>query len=578
MDPAACFNYCPRCGRAIDGAAGARPFRCDGCGFVYFFNAAVSVAVIIVDAADARRALFIRRGHEPGLGKLAFAGGFVDPGERVEAAIAREVREEVGLELHGCDVAGVVPQRLSLPRSRLSGGGPVLRRARAAAGSRPPRSTASPDSCWLDPRRGRSAGHRVSVDARRARAVRVRGQGRGTCWRSAMTQTMFRVLAACALVATALTSSRAAEPATAWPQFRGPDSLGVADGAAHPDAVVEDRERRLVDRGAGPRLVVAGGLERPGVRDLGDQPRRLQGAVDRHLRQRLHRRAAPAGAAARGSEPPRPRARQRSARRSWRRRRVAALLLRRAHRRSAAGTRSFIAAGRSADVIARTPTPPKRRSPTASRVYVYLGNVGLFAWSMDGAPAVAHADRAAAHLSRLRHGLVARPPRRAVSSSSTTPRKQSELLAFDAKTGALRVAARRAITARRWCVPASRRRSSGARRSAPRSSSQGPTTVTSYDVDGRELWRAAQGQSGGRADAGGGRRPAALELRIAEREHPAAGGDSGRARAARCALSAVVRRASPPSRGRRSAADPTSRRRSSTTGASTSCSIRASSA
>jgi ADP-ribose pyrophosphatase YjhB (NUDIX family) len=109
MDPAACFNYCPRCGRAIDGAAGARPFRCGGCGFVYFFNAAVSVAAIILDGANARRALFIRRGHQPGLGKLAFAGGFVDPGERVETAVTREVREEVGLELTDVTWLGSFP-------------------------------------------------------------------------------------------------------------------------------------------------------------------------------------------------------------------------------------------------------------------------------------------------------------------------------------------------------------------------------------------------------------------------------------------------------------------------------------
>ncbi len=109
MDPAACFNYCPRCGRAVDGVVGARPFRCGGCGFVYFFNAAVSVAVIILDAADRRRSLFIRRAHEPGKGKLAFAGGFVDPGETVEAAAHREVREEVGLTLTDVTWLGSFP-------------------------------------------------------------------------------------------------------------------------------------------------------------------------------------------------------------------------------------------------------------------------------------------------------------------------------------------------------------------------------------------------------------------------------------------------------------------------------------
>jgi len=97
MDPASHFHFCPRCGRPASEPVGARPFRCSACGFRYFFNAAVSAAAIIQDPRD--RTLFIRRAKEPGKGKLAFVGGFVDPGESVEEALGREVREEVNLEL-----------------------------------------------------------------------------------------------------------------------------------------------------------------------------------------------------------------------------------------------------------------------------------------------------------------------------------------------------------------------------------------------------------------------------------------------------------------------------------------------
>jgi ADP-ribose pyrophosphatase YjhB (NUDIX family) len=76
---------------------GACPLVCAACGFAYYFNPAVSAAGILV--GDDGRALFIRRGHEPALGKLAFVGGFVDAGERPEDALRREVREEVGVEL-----------------------------------------------------------------------------------------------------------------------------------------------------------------------------------------------------------------------------------------------------------------------------------------------------------------------------------------------------------------------------------------------------------------------------------------------------------------------------------------------
>lgn len=95
-EPRAQFRCCPRCGAAL-AEPGACPLVCGACGFAYYFNPAISAAGILL-ARDGS-ALFIRRGHEPGLGKLAFAGGFVDAGERPEDALRREVREEVGVDL-----------------------------------------------------------------------------------------------------------------------------------------------------------------------------------------------------------------------------------------------------------------------------------------------------------------------------------------------------------------------------------------------------------------------------------------------------------------------------------------------
>ena len=76
--------------------AGAVRRRCPQCEFIHFRNPGVGAAVVIWD--ESRRLLLVKRARgatRPGLWSIP--AGYVDYGEEVRAAAARELREETGL-------------------------------------------------------------------------------------------------------------------------------------------------------------------------------------------------------------------------------------------------------------------------------------------------------------------------------------------------------------------------------------------------------------------------------------------------------------------------------------------------
>jgi 8-oxo-dGTP pyrophosphatase MutT (NUDIX family) len=93
------FDFCPQCGKEQFLFRKLKYFQCSDCGFEFYFNMAAAVAAIIRN--DRNEILFTIRSHEPAKGTLDLPGGFVDPGETAEQALAREIKEELNLEITG---------------------------------------------------------------------------------------------------------------------------------------------------------------------------------------------------------------------------------------------------------------------------------------------------------------------------------------------------------------------------------------------------------------------------------------------------------------------------------------------
>jgi 8-oxo-dGTP diphosphatase len=98
--PAPHFHHCPKCGGALQlqQLKSHEPHRrvCQDCTFIFYDDPKVAACTIpILDG----KVVLLKRGIEPSYGKWVFPGGFLDRGERVEAAAIRETWEEVNLQV-----------------------------------------------------------------------------------------------------------------------------------------------------------------------------------------------------------------------------------------------------------------------------------------------------------------------------------------------------------------------------------------------------------------------------------------------------------------------------------------------
>lgn len=108
------FKYCPVCGSSHFEINNIKSKKCRDCGFSYYLNASSATVALILN--EKNELLVVRRKNEPGKDMLDLPGGFIDMDETGEEGMAREVKEETGLD------ATEVTYQFSFPNTYLYSG------------------------------------------------------------------------------------------------------------------------------------------------------------------------------------------------------------------------------------------------------------------------------------------------------------------------------------------------------------------------------------------------------------------------------------------------------------------------
>ena len=89
-------RFCGVCGTACTPASAGNQMHCPGCGTHHFPRTDPAVIMLVTDGD---RALLAHSHRFPTVVTYSTLAGFVEPGESLEEAVAREVMEEVGIQI-----------------------------------------------------------------------------------------------------------------------------------------------------------------------------------------------------------------------------------------------------------------------------------------------------------------------------------------------------------------------------------------------------------------------------------------------------------------------------------------------
>jgi NAD+ diphosphatase len=108
-------QFCSRCGTRTLNRPGERGKECPDCGELFYPR--ISPAIIVLIKKEREVLLARSPNFPPGLYSLI--AGFIEPGETAEAAVAREVKEEVGIKIKNITYFGT--QAWPFPNSLMIG-------------------------------------------------------------------------------------------------------------------------------------------------------------------------------------------------------------------------------------------------------------------------------------------------------------------------------------------------------------------------------------------------------------------------------------------------------------------------